>query len=157
MAGIGRAEYEGEVWYRDVADLQIREGLSFSAACQALGIKFATSSEERKHERRKAYQRLYWALRNAYMDEVGSDPSLTKEVIMGVLARTVVKLEESGNFDKIASAAKTLSDIAGWTREGTEVTIVGGMSHQELEALKAKARALAQLAKVNPPKDGKIN
>jgi hypothetical protein len=91
------------------------------------------------------------------MDEVGSDPSLTKEVIMGVLARTVVKLEESGNFDKIASAAKTLSDIAGWTREGTEVTIVGGMSHQELEALKAKARALAQLAKVNPPKDGKIN
>jgi hypothetical protein len=152
---MSRQAFEEQPWYSDVADMMIREGLSFSQSCAALGIKFTSAKDEASHERRKSFQRRFWAARNAYLAQIGSDPSLTKEVIMGALARSIVKLEEKGDHDKVATAAKTLSDIAGWTKEGTQVTILGSMSQHELEQLKAKARALAVNPK--PIKDGEAN
>lgn len=149
----GRKAFEEETWYFDVADMMVRENVTFSVACQALGIKFGSAKEEANHERRQAFQRRFWTVRNAYLNAIGADPSLTKEVVLGSLARAILKLEEAGGYDKVATAAKTLSDIAGWTKDGPQVTVLGTLTQAERDELKAKVKALQ--AKV--PEDTKIN
>ena len=78
---------------------------------------------------------------------------MTKDVVVGVLARTIVKLEEKGDFDKVATAAKVMSDIAGWTKDGPQVAILGTLTQAELDKIKAQAKALS----ADIPETGNIN
>lgn len=151
----GRPKLESEPWYEAVAELMVREDLSFSASCQANGVKFAQASEERNHERRASFQKIYWGYRNKFHQAIGSDPNLTKEMVMGVLARTIVKLEETKDYDKIATATKTLSDIAGWTKSEPTMAVVGTLTQAEIDAVKERLRVLG--AKVAEPETKKPN
>lgn len=152
----GRKELAEESWYPEVIDMMVREGLTFSAACQAQGIKFASAKEEASHERRKSFQRKFWAMRNAYHSEIGSNPALNKEVAIGIGMDSLKRLGERGEDDKVATLLKTIADIAGWLRDETQVSIVTGFSQQELDAIKAKAKQLANIVK-EPVKDIKVN
>lgn len=152
----GRKELVEEVWYPDVIDSMIREDLTFSAAAQALGIKFQSAKEEASHERRKSFQRRYWAMRNSYYSEIGGNPSLNRETVIGEGMKALKTLNERGDADKVASLIKTIADIAGWLREDTQISIVAGFSQSELDAIKTKAKQLANLAK-EPVKDTKVN
>jgi hypothetical protein len=153
----GRKEYTEEVWYPEVIDAMIREGLTFSAAAQAMGIKFTSAKEEASHERRKAFQRRYWAMSNAYHNEIGSNPTLNKEVAVGYGMQSLKRLSERGDDDKVATLLKTIADIAGWNRDETQISIIAGFSQAELDTIKAKAKALAAMVKEPVKEDGKVN
>jgi hypothetical protein len=148
----GKKAYNEEPWYADVCDMMIREGVNFSVACQALGIKMANSAEERNHERRKSFQRRYWNMRNAHFEGIGADPGLNKNVVIGILTRTLQQLEEKGDFDKVATAAKVLSDIAGWTKSEATTSVVLGLNQAELDAVKQKLKALTNAPEVDESK-----
>jgi hypothetical protein len=145
----GKKAYDEEAWYYDVAEYMVRQDVNFSVACQALGIKMANSAEERKHERRKSFQRRYQSVRNSFYEAIGSDPSLNKSVVIGVLTRTIQRLEEKGDFDKVATAAKVLSEIAGWTKPEVGTSVVLGLNQAELDAVKAKLRILQNAPEAN--------
>jgi hypothetical protein len=151
----GKKAYDEEPWYFDVCEYMVRQDVNFSVACQALGIKMANSAEERKHERRKSFQRRYFAVRNAFYESIGADPSLNKAVVMGVLTRTIQRLEEKGDFDKVATAAKVLSEIAGWTKVDPGTSIILGLNQAEIDAVKLKLKALSNAQEV--PESDRLN
>lgn len=146
----GKKMYDEESWYFDVAEYMVRLGVNFSVACQALGIKMANSAEERKHERRKSFQRRYWSVRNNYYEAIGSDPTINKSVAVGIGMRALQRLEEKGEDDKVATLLKTVSEIAGWTKPEGTASVVLGLNQSEIDAVKLKLKALSSEPQIEP-------
>lgn len=139
----GRPPEPPEPWYDDVARYMVRENCNFTQACMAMGVKFPSGKYEEMHQNRKAFQRTLWTYRNSFYENIGEDPTLTKNVVMGVLANSIKKLEEKGEYDKVATAAQILAKIAGWLGDAPSTTVFANLTQADIDLVKQRLKALS--------------
>lgn len=146
MASKGRPPKPELPWYEDVAKFMVRENLGFSQAVQALGIKdIGGGKVEESIQNQKAFQKVLWRVRNTFYENIGGDISLTKNVVIGSLANCIRKMEEKGDYDKVATAAATLAKIAGWMGNEPTTTVFANLSQADLDMVKQKIRGLSDV------------
>jgi hypothetical protein len=128
-------------WYKQVAQLMVNECMGFSVACQALGLKFTTSQEEREHEYSEAFRNLLTGLHLDFFVEIGANPQIGKEYVKGVAVYTIRKLAESDQFDKMTAPLKELSDVLGLTRETADTPVLANLTQADIDEVRAKLKA----------------
>jgi hypothetical protein len=128
-------------WYKQVAGLMVNECMNFSVACQALGLKFSTSQEEREHEYSEAFRNLLTGLHLDFFVEIGANSQIGKEYVKGVAVYTIRKLAESDQFDKMTAPLKELSDVLGLTRESADTPVLANLTQADIDEVRAKLKA----------------
>ena len=122
-----------------IAELVAREGISEREAVTKLGLAF--SSEDISNlKRSKVYQQLLRGCRNRFYREIAVDPEWNKNAAMGQMLYLTQRLIEEGQFDKAGELLLKVAKIAGWLGPDTALTVVGAMSHNDLEEAKQRIR-----------------
>jgi len=127
-----------EDWMKPVAELMIQEHMNFSAACQALGVKFDDSAAERAARYCEAFRSVLSALEMRYYALDGDNPLLTKGVLAGILMDALRRLRELDQPDKVAMPGKLLADLMGWLSEAPEKVTEFGLTQTQIDELRAK-------------------
>jgi len=130
-----------EAWMIPVADLMIQEGMSFSAAAQALGVKWENSAAERAARYCEQFRNILDSLSYRYYASTGDNPLLTKGFMAGVLVWSIRRLQEQDRPDAIATPGKLLADMMGWLEEKPEAAVVGNLNQADIDRIKAELKA----------------
>lgn len=139
--GRGRPTLPAEPWYEEVIWYMVREDVNFTQACQALGVKFNSGKAEESHQNRKSFRDMFWRIKNTYLQNIGGDPTLTKEAAMGALWQSTKNMQEKGDHDKVATAIQVLAKMAGWLKEDTQPTVFATLSQTDIDEIKKKIQA----------------
>jgi len=137
-------------WYKPVAELMVNELMSFSAACQAYGRKFTTATEEHEHEYSPAFRNLLAGMHLDFFVELGSNPTIGREYVLGVATHAIRKLNETGQYDKVTAPLKEISDVLGLTRDPEEKPVLFNLTQADIDKarLELKEREAAQKTEV---------
>lgn len=128
-----------EEWMVPVAELMIQEGMSFSAAAQALGIKFDNSAAERAAQYCEAFQNIVDALEFKYYGRTGNNPMLTKGYLAGAYVWALRRLREQDQPDKVATVGRELANLMGWNEEADDSKpVFANLTQTEINELRAK-------------------
>jgi hypothetical protein len=119
-------------WLTEAIQLMVRNGLSLRQAANDLNIAVTTVDLE-NIQRRRSFQALLRSERSRYYQELGSDPSLTKECVIGKLLLLADKLYEQGDYDKSGEILFKIEKIRGHVGSDQAVNIFHGLSAKELE------------------------
>jgi len=122
----------------------VNEFMTFSAACQAQGVKFPTSQAEHVHEYSPEFRNLLTGMHIDLFVEIGANPAIGKDYVEGVAVKAIRKLGESDQWDKVAIPLKLLSDILGLTKETADVPVIANLTQTEIDELRAKFEADAK-------------
>lgn len=137
--GLRGPKPQGEApWMRAVAELMIKEHMSFTSACMAMGVKFETGQEELVVQYSDEFQNLLDAISYKFYARIGDNPLLTKGVLAGVLMTAVRRLGEQGDWSAVHMPGKLLADLMGWTDEHTDKPVLANLSQREIDELKVK-------------------
>jgi hypothetical protein len=121
-----------------VADLMVQEHMNFSAAAQALGVKFDNSASERAVQYSEAFQNILDAISFRFYARIGDNPLLTKGVLAGTLMTAIRRLGEMDQWDKLSMPGKLLADLMGWLDTKEDQPVIGNLTQAEIDVLKAK-------------------
>jgi len=102
-----------EPWMIDAIQVIIRENLSLRQAATQLGIEITPQRADNISGRIRFKDALDEA-RLAYFTEIGSNPRLTKEVVVGQLYQLATRLAADREDFKAADALLKLAKIQGW-------------------------------------------
>ena len=102
-----------EPWWAEAVDLMARCNLSLREAAAELGIDL-TIEEAEKIKDRKLFQRALEDAKIAFYAEIGCNPKLSKEVIVGQVYKLANVLAEEGEAYKATDALLKLAKIRGW-------------------------------------------
>ena len=102
-----------EPWMHDAIQLMIRENLSLCQAAQQLGVEISPQHASNITSRIRFQEALDEA-RLEYFTEIGSNPRLTKEAIVGQLYLLACRMADDREDAKAADALLKLSKIQGW-------------------------------------------
>jgi hypothetical protein len=132
--------------------------LSLREAAAELGIDL-TIEEAEKIKDRKLFQRALENAQIAYYAEIGSNPRLSKEVIVGQVYKLASTLAEEGEAYKASDALLKLAKIRGWVGNEPDsfYDLFRDLSHNDIQEMKQKlieeeneARATAQATEAVP-------
>jgi hypothetical protein len=102
-----------EPWMLEAIQLMIRQNLSLRQAASQLGVEI-TPQEADNVAGRVRFQEALEEARLAYYTEIGSNPRLTKEAVVGQIYKLASKLTEDREDYKASDALLKLSKIKGW-------------------------------------------
>ena len=102
-----------EPWMLEAIELMIRENLSLRQAASQLGVEITPQQADNISGRIRFKDALDDA-RLAYFTEIGSNPRLTKEVVVGQLYQLATRLASDREDFKAADALLKLAKIQGW-------------------------------------------
>jgi hypothetical protein len=119
-----------------VADLMVQEHMSFSHACQALGVKFDTTAAERASQYSEAFQNILDALSFKFYARIGDNPLLTKGVLSGTLMTAIRHLGEQGKWAEVHMPGKLLADLMGWLETTTEAPVLGNLTQADIDRIR---------------------
>src|ERR1700722_7714909 len=102
-----------EPWWSQAADLMARCNLSLRAAAAELGIDL-TIEEADNIKGRKLFQKALDDAKIAYYNEIGSNPRLSKDVVVGQIYELANVLTKEGEAYKATDALLKLAKIRGW-------------------------------------------
>ena len=102
-----------EPWNIHVAEVMARNGCSFIEAVNELGLDISSEVCE-KVIRRKSFNKLLWAARHRYSNQLANDPDFKKETIIGKLISLSQQLEDQKEYDKAAEAILKAAKVAGF-------------------------------------------
>ena len=149
-----------EPWWGEAADLIARCNLTLREAAAELGIDL-TIEEAEKIKDRKLFQKALEDAKIAYYTEIGSNPRLSKEVIVGQVYKLAGVLAEEGEAYKATDALLKLAKIRGWVGNEPDSLwdVFGDLSHKDFQQLKheiavraeEEARASSEPAETDPP------
>ena len=108
----------------------VRNSVSLVQAASALKVPI-TSSEAETISRRKSYQQLLRSARNRYFNEIGSDPAITKIVLIGKLLLLADRLTEEGSFDKASEVLFKIAKIRGDVGAETQTNVFADLSARD--------------------------
>lgn len=134
-------------WYRGVAELMVNELMSFSAACQAMGQRFTRAEDEHVHEYSPAFRNLLTGMHIDYFVEIGQNPSIGKEYVKGVAVKTIGKLAEQDQWDKVTVPLKELADVLGLTKETEDRPVLANLTQAEVDAVRLKMKQVEEAQK----------
>jgi hypothetical protein len=124
-----------------VAELMVQEHMSFSAACQALAVKFDNSAAERAAQYCEPFRNVLNALGFKYHALTGDNPLMTKGFLAGVLVDSIRRLMEQDQPDKVAVPGKLLADLMGWLEIKPDVPVIANLTQSEIDELRTKVEA----------------
>jgi len=102
-----------EPWMLEAIQLMIRENFSLRQAASQLGIEITPQHADNISARIRFKDALDEA-RLAYFTEIGSNPRLTKDAVVGQLYQLATRLAADREDFKAADALLKLAKIQGW-------------------------------------------
>lgn len=140
-----------EPWMIDAIQLMVRQNLSLRQAAQQLGQEI-TPQQADNIAGRIRFQDALQEARLEYYREVGSNPRLTKEAVVGQLFKLAERLANDREDYKAADALLKLAKIQGWTSgEGGAQPVFANLTQADIDRLKAEIRAKQEQRGQNQP------
>jgi hypothetical protein len=130
---------DAESWMSEAAVLMVRENRTFKEAISFLGVPL-TSADADLFSRRAAFKRLVAKERDRYYQEIGSNPGLTKEKVVGQLQALADKLEAESLHDKAANVLFQLAKIKNWVGETGNINVFGNLSQKDIDEMREKLK-----------------
>ena len=130
-----------EPWWPQAADLMVRYDLSLREAAAELGTDLSIDQAD-AILKRKLFQKTLEEARTAYYIELGSNPNLTKEAVVGQLYRLVMRLAEDREDYKAADALLKLSKIKGWIGEGDQPSVLSSLSQVDIDRIRERLKEM---------------
>lgn len=86
--------------------------------------------------RSKAFQTVLRQERLRYVNEIASDPQLSKNTAIGMMLLGIQNLIAEGEWDKAIEGVKKLSQLTGWQGAETNVNVFADLKGKDFEDLK---------------------
>lgn len=137
---VGRPK-NAAVWYEKAAELMVRQGLHLRQAALEVGTAI-TQEETLRIGRTKEFQKVLWAERRKYYQELADNPERTKITALGRLELIIERLLEEGEWEKAAEVQLKSAKIAGWVGPEGNVTVFAGLSDKELQEVKRRVQEI---------------
>jgi hypothetical protein len=102
-----------EPWWADAADLMASCKISLRQAAAELGIDLSIEEAD-NIKGRKLFQEALDEAKIAYYNEIGSNPRLSKDVVVGQIYELANVLAKEGESYKATDALLKLAKIRGW-------------------------------------------
>lgn len=128
-----------EPWWAEATDLMVRCNISLRQAAAELGIDL--SIEEADNVKgRKLFQKALDDAKIAYYDEIGSNPKLSRDVVVGQIYELANVLTKEGEAYKASDALLKLAKIKGWIgyEPDTIYKMLSGLKQRDIDELKQK-------------------
>ena len=132
-----------ESWFEKAADLMVRRGVGLREAAAEINVVLGVE-EAAGIRRSKAFEAILWNVRNAYFLEVGSNPGLRRDGIVGKMWVCADKLLEDGEYDKAAEVLLKVAKIKNFVGPEQQTNIFGNLSQEDLNRIREKAASLAK-------------
>jgi hypothetical protein len=128
-----------EPWWPEAADLMARCNLSLRAAAAELGVDL-TIEEAENIKDRKLFQKALEDAKIAYYNEIGSNPRLSRDVVVGQIYELANVLAKEGETYKASDALLKLAKIKGWIgyEPDTLYKMLSGLSQRDIDEMKQK-------------------
>ena len=149
-----------EPWWADAADLMARCNISLRQAAAELGIDL-TIEEADNIKSRKLFQRALDEAKIAYYNEIGSNPRLSKDVVVGQIYELASVLTKEGEAYKATDALLKLAKIRGWVGNEPDSLwdVFKDLTHKDFQEVRHKitlraeeeARASSEPTENDPP------
>jgi hypothetical protein len=126
-----------EPWWAQAADLMVRCSLSLREAAAELGVDL-TIDEAENIKHRKLFQKALEDAKIAFYTEIGSNPRLSKDLVVGQVYKLAGKLAEEGEAYKATDALLKLAKIKGWVgyEPDTLYKTLSSLSQKGIDELK---------------------
>jgi hypothetical protein len=128
-----------EPWWSEAADLMARCNISLRQAAAELGIDL-TIEEADNIKGRKLFQKALDEAKIAYYNESGSNPKLSRDVVVGQIYELASVLAREGEAYKASDALLKLAKIKGWIgyEPDTLYKMLSGLTQRDIDELKQK-------------------
>jgi len=128
-----------EPWWAEAADLMVRSNISLRQAAAELGIDL-TIEEADNIKGRKLFQKAFDEAKIAYYNEIGSNPRLSKDLVVGQIYELANVLAKEGEAYKASDALLKLAKIKGWvgSEPDTLSKLLSGLTGRDIDELKQK-------------------
>jgi hypothetical protein len=151
-----------EPWMLDAINLMVRQNLSLRQATQQLGQEITPQKADNIAGRIRFMDALEEA-RLKYYAEIGSNPRLTRDAIVGQIFKLAGRLTADREDYKAADALLKLAKIQGWIAgEGSDKPVLANLTQDDIDRLRAEIKAKQhqqeQVGQIHPPeKAAKVN
>jgi hypothetical protein len=134
-----------EPWWAEAADLMARCNLSLREAAAELGVDL-TIEEAEKIKDRRLFQKALEDAKIAYYTEIGSNPRLSKDLVVGQVYTLAGKLAEEGEAYKATDALLKLAKIRGWVGNEPDsfYDLFKDLSQKDIDEMKHKLSLKAE-------------
>ena len=128
-----------EPWWAEAADLMVRCNISLRQAAAELGIDL-TIEEADNIKGRKLFQKALDDAKIAYYNEIGSNPRLSRDVVVGQIYELANVLSKEGEAYKASDALLKLAKIKGWIgyEPDTISKMLSGLTQRDIDEMKQK-------------------
>jgi hypothetical protein len=143
-----------EPWWADAVDLMARCNISLRQAAAELGIDL-TIEEADNIKGRKLFQKALDDAKIAYYNEIGSNPRLSRDVVVGQIYELANVLTKEGEAYKASDALLKLAKIKGWIgyEPDTLYKMMSGLTQKDIDELKQKLTEAKQDESSDGPED----
>jgi hypothetical protein len=130
-----------EPWMLDAIRLMVRQNLSLRQAAMQLGVEI-TPQQADNISGRIRFQDALQEVRMAHYAEIGSNPNLNRDVVIGMLYQMAERLAADREDYKAADALLKLAKVKGIVGPEPDSAwkLVGGLSQADLDVLKERLR-----------------
>jgi hypothetical protein len=136
MARFNKRDTE-EPFYDKLADFMVRHQKGVFEASIELDLGLRKEECEQLYKQ-IAFQRVLRTARIKLANEIGQDPNIQKETMLGMLFVCIQKLMEQDQYDKAGTQVVNYAKIAGMTAPDAGVNLILGLSGKELAEMKKK-------------------
>ena len=128
-----------EPWWSQAGDLMARCNLSLREAAAELGIDL-TIEEAENVKHRKLFQKALEDANIAFYTEIGSNPRLSKDLVVGQVYKLAGTLAEEGEAYKATDALLKLAKIKGWVGNEPDsfYDLFKDLSQKDIDEMKHK-------------------
>lgn len=128
-----------EPWWLEAADLMARCNISLRQAAAELGIDLSIEEAD-NIKGRKLFQKALDEAKIAYYNEIGSNPKLSRDVVVGQIYELANVLTKEGEAYKASDALLKLAKIKGWVgyEPDTLYKAMSGLTQKDIDELKQK-------------------
>ena len=140
---MARPKKSTEVWYAKVAELMVRDQISFRNAISELEIPLA-NDEAVRIERNKVFKKTLLAEQNRFYAELADDPTRNKASLIGEMLFCARKLMLEHSFDKALEGFFKVARTEGIIGPETNVNVFHDLSAKDISEAKIR---LAELEK----------
>lgn len=151
-----------EPWMFDAIELIVRRILTLRQAAQQLGVDI-TPQQADNIQGRLRFQDALEDARLKYYAEIGSNPRLTKDAVVGQLFLLAPRLTEDREDAKAADALLKLAKVQNWTsgEDYKDKPVYGNLTQADIDRLRAEVNAKQeeeeQTSKATKPAPVKVN
>lgn len=129
-------------WYKDVAELMLRDRLSFRAAVVQLQLSI-TNEEIAKIENSSAFRKVLDAEQQLLYQELAANPNFNKNAVVGGMLHAIQQLLKEGEWDKAVMGFMNLAKLQGWLGVENNFNIMLGVSQKDIEMAKEQLKQKA--------------